>query len=437
MSQLSPLERLGARIADVEDDIRTEQGAIEAARHKLETRRRRVRRPWLPGALGGVVVAAAAAAVVLYAWPWREPLTYRVMGVETPVVAVNEPIRARGERKAVIEFSDGSTVAVAADSQARVMAVGDHGARVRLEHGEGHVNIVPREDAAWQIHAGAFVVTVTGTRFDVGWQPDDQELRVHMYEGTVRVSGCSVVGGISVAAGQSLEARCLDEQVEASLVSKPRAVASVASREPEAPVSPPDVLPTASAAPVATQEVGPPTMVPDVPRIVSDAGVDASEDAEHTEAETSSWQDLAASGKYREAFAKVIEKGFDEECETASRGDLLVLADVALFAGRPDRAMQSLLAVRKRFEGSSAAATAAFKLGVMAFDGPPPESRRWFVTYLRERPGGIFAREARGRLMEVEAKSGRTEAARRMADDYLKRYPDGPHAPAARRLLGR
>lgn len=171
-----------------------------------------------------------------------------------------------------------------------------------------------------------------------------------------------------------------------------------------------------------------------------EAGVEEGDAASAHDAATAiPWRELAATGRYREAFAASITAGFDEECERASSADLLVLADAALFSHRSDRALQALMSVRKRFPGSSAAAVAAFKLGVIAFDhhGSYAEAQRWFETYLQERPGGSFAREARGRLMEVDVRSGHVEAARVRAREYLARYPSGPHARVARELLSR
>jgi outer membrane protein assembly factor BamD (BamD/ComL family) len=54
---------------------------------------------------------------------------------------------------------------------------------------------------------------------------------------------------------------------------------------------------------------------------------------------------------------------------------------------------------------------------------------------LREQPSGSLAPEAHGRLLEALQRSGDSAAARSAASDYLARYPAGPHAEFAKRLL--
>ena len=69
--------------------------------------------------------------------------------------------------------------------------------------------------------------------------------------------------------------------------------------------------------------------------------------------------------------------------------------------------------------------------------GQYDEAARWFRTYLGEQPRGPFAREALGRLMESEQRSGQVAQAKETARRYLERYPSGPHAHLAQRLVSR
>jgi TolA-binding protein len=88
-----------------------------------------------------------------------------------------------------------------------------------------------------------------------------------------------------------------------------------------------------------------------------------------------------------------------------------------------------------RFPDSEAAALAAFHLGQVVFDqgGAPADARRAFAAYLAERPHGQLAQEALGRLLEIERLlDGR--AAADLATQYLRRFPEGPHATLARSL---
>jgi TolA-binding protein len=95
--------------------------------------------------------------------------------------------------------------------------------------------------------------------------------------------------------------------------------------------------------------------------------------------------------------------------------------------------------LRRRFPGGGHSAFAAFELGRLHFDqlGAYHEATRWLNTYLAEQPSGPLAREALGRVMEAESKSGNASEARRTAELYLSRYPTGPHQKLARSLAPR
>jgi len=139
----------------------------------------------------------------------------------------------------------------------------------------------------------------------------------------------------------------------------------------------------------------------------------------------------------REAYTAADREGFEQVCGTASAHEALDLSDGALLSGRTDRAKQALLLVRKRFPGSAASAAAAYRLGRIAADqeGAMGDAQTWFGVYLREAPGGELAREALGRLLEIDVSMGNVASARTRASEYLQRYPDGPHARLARGLI--
>jgi TolA-binding protein len=150
-----------------------------------------------------------------------------------------------------------------------------------------------------------------------------------------------------------------------------------------------------------------------------------------------SWRDLARQGDYKGALAAAEAEDWSALCESLSAADLLELGTTARLAGRGGRAVEAYSAVRRRFGGTDAAATAAFHLGQMAFDGAHAydEAHRWFSTYLAERPGGALAAEALGRAMEAEQRMGDLPRAKETAQRYLARYPAGAHAELAKSLL--
>jgi len=149
------------------------------------------------------------------------------------------------------------------------------------------------------------------------------------------------------------------------------------------------------------------------------------------------WREFARKGSLRQAFAAAQVAGFDAACESASPAELLQLGDGARLSGNPASARQALLRLRSAFPGDSRRAAAAFALGKVAFDQlhTYAEAAQWFATSIREQPSGSLAREAAGRLIEALRSAGDDAGARRAAENYLARYPDGPHADLARSLV--
>ncbi|WP_155798218.1 tetratricopeptide repeat protein, partial [Sorangium cellulosum] len=158
-----------------------------------------------------------------------------------------------------------------------------------------------------------------------------------------------------------------------------------------------------------------------------------------TAPETPRWRALALDARYKDALAAAEREGFDALCAAAGAGDLHALGDAARLGGSSARAIQAFTALRRRFPGTPEAAAAAFLLGRIAQDqsNDPAGAARWFTRYLSELPGGAFAADAAGRLVEAEDRRGDEEGARRAAERYLAAYPNGSHAPYARRLLAR
>jgi transmembrane sensor len=232
---------------------------------------------------------------------------------------------------------------------------------------------------------GPFEVRVTGTTFDAAWDPLADTFELTMLEGRVVVTGPNIPPDHAVIAGEHL-------------------VVSVRGL-----VTPPP--PSAPEGGVPVGEAPPP--VPVIPA-------------------RTAWKELAARGRYRDAFAAAEAAGIGPEMERAPASDLLLLADAARFSGSPGRAREALLLARRRFgvRGQS-----AFLLGKIAADqqGSPGDAVGWFETYLREEPGGPLAEEALGRTVDLTPRS--SPEAGRAAARYLARYPDGSRAALARSLI--
>jgi hypothetical protein len=402
----SPLIELGRRVAAAQARVGAEGTSPEALLRSLAARRRSARRAVAAAALltGALVVGAG---IGLRPRPLRFALPSGHEGQP------GEWIAAESGAPLAVTFSDGSRLALDPAARARVAAVEPKGARLVLERGSVEARIVHREGTRWELDAGPFLVQVTGTRFRLSWQPEAERLALMIDEGSVRVTGPLLEAGRAVGAGEALEVRVPERALAVHR----------ASGEPVAPASAAEAPAPLPAAPAPVSAAPPPPPRPPESTPVAEA--------------PPSWRTLSALGRYREALARAEIEGFAEICRSAGAADLLTLGDTARFAGQGGRAREAYLTLRTRFPGAREAAVAAFVIGRLAFDrdGAYAEAARWFRTYLAEAPGGAYAREARGRLVEALQRGGDREGARQAAFAYLAADPDGPHAALARSLL--
>jgi TolA-binding protein len=265
------------------------------------------------------------------------------------------------------------------------------------------------------VQTGPFVVLVTGTRFDLDWNPATDHFSLALYEGKVTVSGCTFGTGKRLVAGERAEASCK------------------AGKQSIAPLSAAEKDAARSAAPAVVAE----REEPAVTAIPPANAAKPAHDAPHaSNAKNHDWPSLARSGRYGEAYALASSAGIVEECGRRGAGDVLLLGESARLTGHTDDARLAYQAVRRRFGGSPEAAQAAFNLGRLEVrGGRKGASAGWFETYLREQPSGPLAQAALGRLLEARVELGDTRAARDTARSYLERYPAGPHADEARKVL--
>lgn len=419
MSDHPSLDRL-RELRRAQDEELAAQGLDGARRRFLEVAAGGSSRPgaarlgpararWIaPAAL--VALAGACAALLLVLLPSSRSLSFAVGSAQGQVGAW---IAAGADAPLAVAFSDGTSLALDANARARVVAADARGARVLLEGGRLTATVTHTATSAWNFDVGPFDVLVTGTRFELSWSPVSEELKLVLREGSVAVSGPLVGGRRTVAAGETLDVFCKEQRFELTRGELPAARAPPSSTRIDQAASEP--------APAATG-------TSERARIAKAA--DASP-------RPPSWRDLVAGDRYREAMTAAEAEGFDGLVARASAADLLMLADVARFSGKPDRAAAALTAARRRFAGSGEAAKAAFHLGRMAFDQRRSyaEAERWFLVYLEEQPGGSFAQEALGRVIECRESMGSAGEAREAARRYLARYPAGPHAAHARDLL--
>jgi hypothetical protein len=378
--------------------------------------------PWSFAAIAAVV--AIAAGVLFWMRP-APPLNFSIDGHPVAVAVGGAPITARGH-DSEIAFDDGSRIAFRDGASGRIAEVTSSGARVVVAEGRAHFDVWHRPNTSWSVEAGRYVVRVTGTAFDVEWNPARGALRVTMERGNVVVEGAGV--SVPLGAGQVLE-------VEGGGAPSVRAVADSAT-----------TTPTSVAAPSAPASVA--SLAPTLPTIDSgsaasqapanDGAASARPDATGSFASTphETWAQRVNRGDYRGVLDEASSKGMPQVLAGSPLDDLGALAEAARYEGQPDTARSVLEAIRTRFPGSAAAHTASFLLGRIAEDkdGAPAKAIDLYDDYLAT--GGPFASEALGRKMIAVNRASGSKAAEAIAREYLASYPTGSYAGAARRILG-
>jgi hypothetical protein len=279
-----------------------------------------------------------------------------------------------------------------------------------LDRGRLAVSIRHHDHTQWRFEAGPNVVEVTGTRFDLSWDPDDERLVLTMHDGSVRVHGPGLHPRTLVA-GQSLR---LPETASA---------APAPPEDNDLPDPPTSAEPTTEASDVTSSPAEPGERPSRAPRS-SRAPAGATEAAP-------TWDVLEERGDYEGAFRTAELEGLESLRATLPAARLVRLADAARLSGHGEQANLCYRAVRERFPSSAHAARAAFDLGLVTSG---ETSERWFRTYLEEAPRGELEREALGHLLEARYAVGDQEGASRWAASYIERYPNGPHATLARRV---
>lgn len=389
-------ERL-ARAQDAQLDARAIERSVRD--RVLDGARPRVDRSDRRGfaAAGAALAVAAASLLALVAWP--DP-TLRAQHGDRSLEA-GAWIDA-GEQSARLDFSDGTVVTLDPGSTARLAEIDDQGAHLLLERGAVDLDVVHTGDADWAVQAGPFSIAVTGTAFRAEWLPERQVFRVQMREGSVQVAGPQLDAGRRVEGTDVLEIDLLADQARILLAPAPEAGEGDAVAE-----APPAAAPQGTAAPA---EVAP-------------------ED----------WLAAYERRAYGEAVALAEAAGLDALLAEASAGDLELLGDAASLSGAGSVEARTWNALRERFPGTEAAASAALRLGRWALDRErdPVAAARWLRLAHDESKADTTRVVSLGLLVLALDRSGDARAAKAAAIEYLEAYPDGPHAALAEGLAPR
>ncbi len=413
------LAALGRELAACQDELMCDRLNLSRGRARLlasVSPRPATRRVYRVFAIAALLFGAVAVGFFL-----RGPLpAVSSVGVASKVKP-GEWIAAPNNGSVPLLFADGTSLILQANGRARLTRGASEGATVVVERGELRANVQPRVGNHWRVDVGPFRVTVVGTVFDVSWQPELERFSLVLRKGVVTVAGPIIGGERTVRAGEQLDVWVARGELQSTRIdeSSARAVGEADEKnEQRAPWSVASVSAPALRIPVENRGSG-----------EAPVALGATKSME-------AFRLLARSDRYRDALVEAERLDFDALCGNASATDVLLLGDVARLAGNVGRARQAYLALRRRFVGGPAA-QGAFMLGRIAQDQQRSfiEAAAYFADYLREAPGGVFAREAASRLVESRMLAGDRAGAKFAAAQYLQSHPLGPYADKAKEIM--
>jgi transmembrane sensor len=369
----------------------------------------------------GTMVAAACAFAVIFKLSNDPALEFEVDGVE---LASSDARIISDTKPRSLSFSDSTNIELAPGSSMFVDDLRSNGANVVLERGEVSLSVHHEHDTSWQVSAGPYSVHVTGTEFRVEWEPSSEYLAVEVDEGSVRVEGPE--GAIAnLRAGDSL----VRERGKATI--EPEQLDAVEPEQLHA-LEPSEVA--------SRTQPGIDHAQLDEGSQAGDPGIaDKPDKPTDSKGKAPGWSSYFDDADYPAAWQLLSEQpgGIYGEATHANADTLLDLADVARFTKHHDDATRLLEQLRTRFPGSDEAGEAAFTLGRIAADrGSLAKAAAYFEQYLDERPTGSLVDDALGRLMDSYGALGQADDAKTAAERYLARFPKGPHAGKAQKILG-
>ncbi|HSU40618.1 MAG TPA: FecR domain-containing protein [Polyangiaceae bacterium] len=391
---------------------------LNALRARLGVERKRPRLALRRAlALAVAVSSVALGALLVRAW-WPHPRSLlkpvaltRVVGGQ---ILEGGYLSEVGHRGVELDFDEGSTFVLTPGTRGRLRALSADGARFEVDHGTAAFRITPSPERRWIVEAGPFLVSVKGTDFTVVWDPTAERLDVELRRGRVTVSGPVVGDDLGLRPGQHLA------------VSLPRAETTITEAR----------LGSAPAAAADSGDAAAPTVAvtPSAREAPSSLSVPSS--AARPPAAERGWRQALAKGQWDRILADVERAGVTASLQTLSSDDLFVLADAARYRRRPDLARAALLTERERFPNSPRSLDAVFLLGRVEELRPNGSAQAIarYDEYLAHAPSGTYAAEALGRKMILVKATAGPERAREIASEYLRRFPNGSYAEAARTL---
>ena len=151
------------------------------------------------------------------------------------------------------------------------------------------------------------------------------------------------------------------------------------------------------------------------------------------------WRLLSEQGQFAEALSELeASGGFDRAFVSASSEELMLLADIARFAGRRGRAIQALRQLTNTFFLSPQAPMAALTLGhLLSAANDLRGAADAYSLNRRLSPGGEFAEDALIREFSLAIEGARLARAQALFTQYTQEFPEGRQQDSLRDELGR
>ena len=421
---INRLRDLGSEVAATSDRMASSDRTIANARSRLFSQRAkpsvRRSRQWPRLALAALAFSGLCGVVTVVALNYNanRPVTYVVRDVPTTTRDTFIETKDRGTE---IRFSEGSLVGVMPETGLRILDTKPSGVTLSVERGQVRCNVVHKKNTDWTVRAGPFDIRVIGTNFAAQWQPVSGRFELSLHEGSVDVTGPQLSGTQRVVKGERL------------VVELHRGTKSLTQGQS------PTEVPAGNTETELTRERG--SAVGEPAPGSEEARKDGQGESQQSiataaptrSAEQARWEDLARSGRYKDALKIVDGAGFHSVLARSDAAGVRLLADTARMAGAPRKAQQALLTLRNQ-HGKKA--ETAFLLGKIAADqlGAPAAALVWFDTYLAEEPRGQLREQALGRSLELTRRA-EGKGARERAKRYLAAYPSGAYAPLAKQVI--
>lgn len=354
---------------DGEHDQAQWQRLLLATQAEDSRPRPRLRRWWL---LAPVTAGAALLVLGLLRATWAPPPLRFTLDGRDPAAdyLVSEAGRTR-----LVDFSDGSSLALGSSARLRVSNTDAHGAILLLERGQLDASIRHRPSARWRLDVGPYAVQVIGTRFNVTWDPDKGDFGLALLEGAVAIRGPGIPAPITLETGQQFHAN----KAGSYTVQKAAQATAPSVEPPPEPVAPPSKS----------------------ERVALAAGPERAASPPASGRPTCDWVALVSNGEFEATVSQARRLGMDTVLAECPPRSLFALADAARYLGKFELSKSALLTIRKRSPGDTS--KAAFFLGRLEeARGNLELALDFYAQAMGGNPEPHFAQEAKAGRARIE-----------------------------------